>query len=129
MTSNSKAGGARKGAGRKKYEPSEDEKRIAINACRNGATVEELAIILGISDTVCAREFDRELKKGRASRNVFVKGCLLQGIKKGNPRLIEFYMRTQCGWKDTDPSMNITVDKPEQIVFNVQAKPSAAKND
>lgn len=124
-----KMGGARSGAGRKKFEGTPEQRQIAANACKIGVTVEDLATILDISEPVCRREFAKEIERGKANRDVNIKGALYKNAMKGNPALIIFYLKTQCGWKDTDSNMTVTVDKPEQIVFNVQAKPSAATND
>lgn len=68
---------------------------------------EEIARALGISqDTLTRRkkdyaDFAEAIKTGRAKANIFVGGKLMQAIKAGNIAAIIFYMKTRCGWKET----------------------------
>lgn len=69
---------------------------------------EEIALALGIGyATLKRRKKDNELfelaiKTGRAKANAFVGGKLMALIRKGNPAATIFYMKSRCGWKETD---------------------------
>lgn len=69
---------------------------------------EEIALALGISYSTLRnrkREFDSfntAIKRGRAKANAFVGGKLMSLIREGNPAATIFYMKSRCGWKETD---------------------------
>lgn len=72
--------------------------------CDNEA---EIALALGISqDTLTRRkqsraDFAEAIKRGKAKANVFVGGKLMQKIKEGDTAATIFYLKTRCGWKET----------------------------
>lgn len=67
----------------------------------------EIALALGISqDTLTRRkqsraDFAEAIKRGKAKANIFVGGKLMQKIKAGDTASIIFYLKTRCGWKET----------------------------
>lgn len=69
---------------------------------------EEIANALGISyTTLKARKRESDLfasaiKRGKAKANVFVGGKLMEKIRGGDTASIIFYMKSRCGWKETD---------------------------
>jgi hypothetical protein len=69
---------------------------------------EEIALALGISySTLQNRKRDYEsfrnaLKRGKAKANVFVGGKLLEKVKAGDTACTIFYMKTRCGWRETN---------------------------
>ena len=69
---------------------------------------EEIALALGISyRTLQNRKkdfanFATAITKGKAKANAFVGGKLMSLIKEGNPAATIFYMKSRCGWKETD---------------------------
>lgn len=68
---------------------------------------EEIALALGISYTTLQRrkkdyeDFGDAIKRGKAKANVFVGGKLMQKIKEGDTASTIFYLKTRCGWKET----------------------------
>ena len=46
--------------------------------------------------------FATAIKKGKAKANAFVGGKLMALIREGNPAATIFYMKSRCGWKETD---------------------------
>lgn len=72
--------------------------------CDNEA---EIALALGISqDTLTRRkqsraDFAEAIKRGKAKANIFVGGKLMQKIKEGDTASTIFYLKTRCGWKET----------------------------
>ena len=67
----------------------------------------EIALALGISqDTLTRRkkdyaDFAEAIKRGKAKANVFVGGKLMQKIKEGDTASTIFYLKTRCGWRET----------------------------
>ena len=68
---------------------------------------EEIALALGISYRTLVRrkaefvEFGEAIKRGKAKANVFVGGKLMDQIKNGNIAATIFYLKSRCGWKET----------------------------
>lgn len=69
---------------------------------------EEIALALGISYATLRNRkkefssFSTAIKRGRAKANAFVGGKLMSLIREGNPAATIFYMKSRCGWKETD---------------------------
>lgn len=82
-----------------------DEVEKFAQACDNE---EEIAEALGISYSTLKNrkrdfaEFASAIKRGKCKANVFVGGKLIEAIKKGNITAIIFYLKSRCGWKETD---------------------------
>lgn len=68
---------------------------------------EEIALALGVSYATLRRrkgdseQFAQAIKRGKAKANIFVGGKLMQKIKAGDTSSIIFYLKTRCGWKET----------------------------
>lgn len=69
---------------------------------------EEIALALGISYSTLRRrkrdyeQFEQSIKKGKAKANAFVGGKLMNLIKEGNVSATIFYLKSRCGWKETE---------------------------
>lgn len=94
---------------------------------------EQIARALGISPTTLyarkreSEEFAEALKRGRAKANVFVGGKLMELIKEGNVAATIFYLKSRCGWKETqrlEGEMTTTEKPPEglQDIYNALAR-------
>lgn len=68
---------------------------------------EEIALALGMSYRTLQRrkkdyvDFVDAIKRGKAKANIFVGGKLMEQIKAGNIAATIFWMKTRCGWKET----------------------------
>lgn len=73
-------------------------------ACDNE---QEIAQALGISYSTLRRrkaeceQFEQAIKRGKAKANVFVGAQLMKLIKSGNVAATIFYMKSRCGWRET----------------------------
>lgn len=83
---------------------------------------EEIALALGISYSTLRRrkadseQFEQAIKRGKAKANVFVGGKLMQKIKEGDTASTIFYLKTRCGWKETQKAEIEVKDKtPEGL--------------
>ena len=68
---------------------------------------EEIALTLGMSYRTLLRrkkdyvDFVAAIKRGKAKANVFVGGKLMEQVKAGNIAATIFWMKSRCGWKET----------------------------
>ncbi len=68
---------------------------------------EEIALALGVSYSTLQNrkrefeEFANAIKRGKAAANIFVGGRLMGLVKEGNPAATIFWMKSRCGWKET----------------------------
>lgn len=96
---------------------------------------EEIANALGISySTLQSRkreseEFRIAIKRGKAKANVFVGGKLMEKIKSGDTASIIFYMKSRCGWRETQKieADVITREEPPYGLVEIYAKLRAKK--
>jgi hypothetical protein len=54
-----------------------------------------------ISATTLERHFKHELANGRAQVRAYAVGKLFKLIQAEHPASIMFYLKTQCGWRET----------------------------
>lgn len=94
---------------------------------------EEIARALGISYRTLVRrkaefvEFGEAIKRGKAKANVFVGGKLMEHVKNGNIAATIFYLKSRCGWKETqrlEGDLTTTEKAPEglQSIYNALAR-------
>lgn len=68
---------------------------------------EEIALALGVSYSTLQNrkrefvDFANAIKRGKAAANIFVGGRLMNLVKEGNPAATIFWMKSRCGWKET----------------------------
>lgn len=93
---------------------------------------EEIALALGISyGTFQNRkrdycDFCEAIKRGKSKANVFVGGKLMQKIKAGDTASIIFYLKTRCGWKETQ-KIEADVTQREKVPEGLPAMYAALK--
>ena len=66
-----------------------------------GVTQEDAANILGFSADTILRRYSKEWGKGKAVAKAKVAGKLFEKAMAGNLASICFYLKTQCGWRET----------------------------
>lgn len=107
------------------YHPTDEERKQAENACTPGTTVEELAEQLGIDVKVCRREYAGIIAKAQAKMRKNLKVAGYKAAMNGNTQVLIFMLDRVCGITKPEPNVSVVVDRPEQIIFQVQARPSA----
>jgi transcriptional regulator with XRE-family HTH domain len=105
---------ARRGRPSKKFT---DEQVATVERMAQLLTQEQIADFLGISDRQLRRKimsderFLSAYSRGRARAISGVAANLIQAAQKGNLQAMQFYLRTQAGWKDAQaPQTQIHVD-------------------
>lgn len=102
----------------------------------NGATFEQIASALGISEDTLSRrrrdnaEIAEAIKKGRAKGAVFVQSKLMELVSQGNLGAICFYLKCSCGWVEkrsidhtsSDGSMSPQGMTPKEVAAELIAQ-------
>jgi hypothetical protein len=109
-------GGARPGAGRKRWEPTERDRRQAEAMASYGLSHEEIAKMLDVDADTLKKHCRRELDTGALKVHAQMGQMLVATISGRQPgenawpiihddgarsRLLIFYLKTRMGWKDT----------------------------
>ncbi len=89
---------------------------------------EDLAHNLGISvSTLYNRKRDNEefaaaIKKGKAKAHSFVISKLMEAIEGGNVTAMIFYLKTRCGWRETERT-ELDIKQPFQFIIKNDLPP------
>lgn len=92
-----------------RFQPSEEDRNLVRVLASIGTPVEEIALVLEnpkrknkpLARKTVMRAFKDELKQGRARVKAFAVGKLFKLIQAEHPASIMFYLKTQCGWRET----------------------------
>lgn len=104
-----------------------DEQLAQLEKLAAVLTQEQIADFFGMSDRTLRQRMaeDEEISsayaRGRARAFGAVGTNLLQQAKEGNVRAMEFYLKTQAGWKETERHELFTPDGPiavSEVVVN-----------
>ncbi len=99
----SERGGARENAGRPAFEPTPQE-RIQVETFSGiGVPIHQICALVrdGIHVDTLRAHFETELLKGKAKANAKVGQTLFQKCLSGDTTAVIFWMKTQCGFKET----------------------------
>jgi len=94
-------GGARKGSGRKPFEPTDMERKHVERMSGFGMPHEQICLLVrdGISPDSLTRYFANELRLGKAKANLEMSASLYQRAKTSDTLAI-FWAKTQMGWSE-----------------------------
>lgn len=81
--------------------PTDDERRVVENCVAIGYTQEQIALILGVSETWIKKNFREELRAGKLKADAQVAGKLFEKAMKGDTASIIFWCKTRMGWRET----------------------------
>ena len=96
-------GGAREGAGRKPFEPTENERKQVEAMSGYGLPIEQIAVLVrdGIDADTLRKYFAKELIAGKAKANSGVGRTLFQKAMGGDTSAMIWWSKTQMRWKET----------------------------
>ena len=96
-------GGARPGAGRPVFEPTEHERKQVEAMSGYGLPIEQIAILVrgGIDTDTLRKHFATELVAGKAKANSGVGRTLFQKAMGGDTAAMIWWSKTQMKWKET----------------------------
>ena len=116
-------------AGRPQITLTEDQIR-EVETLAGMGTTEEIAQYFGISRATFYNMMDRNpeifrrYKKGRAKLGFSIKGSLIQKARAGDTTAQIFYLKTQCGWRETQhlehtsPDGSMTPTAIERVIID-----------
>lgn len=96
-------GGARAGAGREAFSPTDQERRQVEGLSGYGLPFEQIAVLIrdGISMDTLRKHFSRELYVGKAKANAQATKAAFQKAISGDTGMIKYWCATQVGWRET----------------------------
>lgn len=96
-------GGARDGAGRKPFEPTDAERKQVEAMSGYGLPIEQIAILVrnGIDADTLRKHFATELVAGKAKANSGVGRTLFQKAMGGDTAAMIWWSKTQMRWAET----------------------------
>ena len=86
----------------KKYEPTDENKKLVKTLAAVGITFEDIATKLEISSDTLVKYYKKELDDGRIDANASIGQTLFQQAKNGNTAAAIFWLKTRARWKETD---------------------------
>lgn len=93
----------------------------------------DIARIIGLAPDTMSRLYAEELKTGRAKAKAFVTGKLFEKIRDGDGASIFFWLKTQCGWRETQHMDHTSSDgsmaTPAKLDVNVKFIKAAQVED
>lgn len=95
-------GGARPGAGRKPFEPTNHERKQVEAMSGYGVPIEQIAALVrdGIDTDTLRKHFAKELIAGKAKANAQVGKTLFQKVMAGDTTAAIWWSKTQMRWKE-----------------------------
>ena len=96
-------GGARPGAGRPAFEPTDAERKQVEAMSGYGLPIEQIAVLVrdGIDTDTLRKHFAQELISGKAKANAQVGKTLFQTVMAGDTTAAIWWSKTQMRWKET----------------------------
>jgi hypothetical protein len=96
-------GGAREGAGRKPFEPTDAERKQVEAMSGYGLPIEQIAVLVrgGIDTDTLRKHFATELVAGKAKANSGVGRTLFQKAMGGDTAAMIWWSKTQMRWAET----------------------------
>jgi len=99
-----KHGGARPGAGKPLYQPTQADRATVQNLAAVGVPHAEIARCIGtrgISEPTLRKHFRRELDVSLNEVKALAMSGLVKGLKNGEAWAVCFTLKTRAGWKET----------------------------
>ena len=96
------SGGAREGAGRPAFQPTDHERKQVEAMSGYGLPIEQIAVLVrdGIDTDTLRKHFAQELISGKAKANAQVGKTLFQKVMAGDTTAAIWWSKTQMRWKE-----------------------------
>lgn len=96
-------GGARPGAGRKPFVPTEEDRQQVEKLAGLGLSQDQISALIqdGIAKNVLLENFQRELELGKAKAHAKIGGKLFQKAMDGDTASLIWWTKTQMRWAET----------------------------
>lgn len=134
-----KNGGARPGAGRKPFVPTDEERKQVAALAGFGLPQEHIAVMVrgGIDTGTLAKHFAPELILGKAKANAKIGQTLFQQAIRGDTSAMIWWSKSQMGWRETQRREHsgpdggpLEIAKGRKIeIIRSYAQPLAPEND
>lgn len=117
-------GGARPGAGRDAFSPTEQELRQVEALSGYGLPFEQIAVLIrdGISMDTLRKYFSRELSIGKAKANAQACKSIFQKVISGDTGMMKYWGATQLGWREIQHHELTGKDGGSIAITNVDLK-------
>jgi len=109
---NSGHGGARPGAGREGFKPTDSERKQVEALSGYGLPIEQIAVLVrdGIHVDTLRKHFAQELISGKAKANGQVGKTLFQKVMAGDTTAAIWWSKTQMRWKEVQHHEHSGID-------------------
>jgi len=106
------SGGAREGAGRPAFQPTDAERKQVEALSGYGLPIEQIAVLVrdGIDTDTLRKHFAQELISGKAKANGQVGKTLFQKVMAGDTAAAIWWSKTQMRWKEVQHHEHSGVD-------------------
>ena len=93
------------------HKPNKETVALVCSYSAGGATQEEIAAVLQISDDTLRKHYAVELKTAKIVYTQKVVGKLREKIEEGSEKSIFFYLTHEGGWKSADKQIEVNALK------------------
>lgn len=117
-------GGARPGAGRPAFEPTEHERKQVEALSGYGLSQEHISALIrdGINLDTLRAHFKDELLKGKAKANAQAAKSIFQKVISGDSGMMRYWGATQLGWRETQHLEHTGKNGSPILIANVDFK-------
>lgn len=124
-------GGAREGAGRPAFEPTDHERRQVEAMSGYGVPIEQIAVLVrdGIDSDTLRKHFAQELISGKAKANARVGKTLFQKVMSGDTTAMIWWTKTQMRWKEVQQHEMTGADGAPMVIVTGIPLGHHAKDD
>jgi hypothetical protein len=127
-----KRGGARPGAGRVPFEPTEADRSLVKALASVGFQHSQIAGIVrpgGIGESTLRKYFSYELAVGKDHIDAICVTGIVKAMQAGNLAAMFFWAKTRMGWreKDSDDGDTRAVDKLDEIIRVARYGPARSR--
>jgi hypothetical protein len=111
-----RSGGSRKGAGRKAFEPTEEQRKLVSQLVAVGVRQEDLPIFFDVCLNTIRLHFAEEIANAKLKANAAIARKLYNEAVDGNITAMIFWLKTQAGWSERNTlDLNVNPKKLDDM--------------